>query len=456
MEETIAAVATAYGEGGIGIIRMSGEDALAILRKVFVPASGSDLVSRHLTYGTIRDPDNSAVIDEVLAVYMKAPTTYTGEDVVEIDCHGSVISLRKTLELVLREGARMAEPGEFTKRAFMNGRLDLSQAEAVIDMIKAKTDKGFDVAVSQLEGRLSEKVKEIRQRILDVLVAVAVNIDYPDEDIEYITYETLEKNISQIGDMIENLLSTASAGRLIREGIRVAIIGKPNVGKSSLMNELLGESRTIVTDIPGTTRDTIEEAINIRGIPVYIIDTAGIRDTDDKVERIGIERSKEAFNKADYIIFIVDGSQPLTAEDEEIIERISDRNCLILINKKDLGQTVDAQSLQAKVPRATVLETSLIERDGMQQIEETIESLVYGGQISQKESMLVTNARHAGLLESSLKSIRDAQHMVSSGEALDFVEADINDAYAFLGEIIGETVSDDVIDEVFSRFCLGK
>ena len=456
MEDTIAAIATAYGEGGIGIIRISGENSRSILEKLFVPASGKAIKSRMLTYGNIIDPASRDMIDEVMAVYMKGPGTYTAEDVAEIDCHGSVISLKKILELVLQNGARMAEPGEFTKRAFLNGRLDLSQAEAVIDIIKAKTDKSFDVAVSQLEGKLSKKVEAIRKMILDVLVEVTVNIDYPDEDIEYITYENLEKNLSQIGDMIENILSTASAGRLVRDGIKVAIIGKPNVGKSSLMNELLGESRTIVTEIPGTTRDTIEEAVDIRGIPVYLIDTAGIRTTEDVVEKIGIERSKKAFNEADFIIFIIDGSDDLTEEDIEIINTVGDRKCLLLINKKDLGVSVDPDLLGAKLPRAHVIQTSLKEGAGVEEVKDHIEQLVYGGEISQKESVLVTNVRHKELLEKSLGSLRDALDMTRAGEALEIIEVDVNDAYGQLGEIIGETVSDDVLNEVFSRFCLGK
>lgn len=456
MEETIAAIATAYGEGGIGIIRVSGEESLDIMKKLFVPVADKEIVSRRMTYGNIVDPSNGQIIDEVLAVYMKAPTTYTGEDVVEINCHGSVISLKKTLELVLLNGARMAEPGEFTKRAFLNGRMDLSQAEAVIDIIKAKTEKGFDVAVSQLNGQLSEKVLEIRKKMIDVLVDITVNIDYPDEDIEYITYDKMLADLSLIGDMIENMLSTAGAGRLIREGIRVAIVGKPNVGKSSLMNGLLRESRAIVTAVPGTTRDTIEEAISIKDIPVYLIDTAGIRDTEDIVEQIGIEKSKEAFNKADFVIFIVDGSSELTEEDEEIIELLSDRKCLVLINKQDLGAVISASDLASRMRNSHVIETSLIDGNGIEEIENYIEELVYGGQISQGESVLVNNVRHIELLEKSLSAINDAKAMTEAGEALDFINVDVNEAFDLLGEIIGESVNDEILNEVFSRFCLGK
>lgn len=456
MEDTIAAVATAYGEGGIGIIRISGERALDILKSVFQPASGSDeIVSRRMTYGKVIDDDNR-LVDEVLAVYMKGPKTYTAEDVVEINCHGSMVSLRKTLALVLRKGARLAEPGEFTKRAFLNGRMDLSQAEAVIDLIKAKTDRSFDIAVSQLEGELSGRVGAIRERLLDVLVNITVNIDYPDEDIEELTYVELKKNISEINDMIEILTSSASAGRMIREGIRVAIVGKPNVGKSSLMNGLLRESRAIVTDMPGTTRDTIEEAISIRNIPVYLTDTAGIRETTDTIEKIGIEKTKEAFNSADFIIFILDGSEDLTDEDRLIMEYIGERNALVLINKNDLGQKIDAHEIRDAMPGVRVIQTSLIKGEGITEIENTIEELVYGGRISQKESLMVNNVRHIELLNRAADSLQDAYTMADAGEALDFIEVDVKNAYELLGEITGETVSDDIISEVFSRFCLGK
>lgn len=457
MEDTIAAVATAYGEGGIGIIRISGENSLDILKDVFDPAAdNNEITSRRMTYGKIIDRDADQIIDEVLAVYMKGPKTYTAEDVVEINCHGSMVSLRKTLALVLRKGARLAEPGEFTKRAFLNGRLDLSQAEAVIDVIKAKTDKSFDVALSQLEGTLSVKISEIRARLLDLLVDITVNIDYPDEDIEEITYDKLAKNISSIGEMIEKLLSTASTGRMIREGIRVAIVGKPNVGKSSLMNGLLRETRAIVTEVPGTTRDTIEEAISIRNIPVYLVDTAGIRETDDMVEKIGIEKSKEAFNNADFVIFILDGSVPLSQEDREIAEYLKTRKCLILINKSDLTQAFKNDEVKKLIPNAKIIETSFIMGEGINEIEQFIEDMVYGGEIAQSESLMVNNVRHIELLNKGRDSLRDALNMTEMKEALDFIEIDVKNAYEFLGEIIGETVSDDIIDEVFARFCLGK
>lgn len=457
MEDTIAAVATAYGEGGIGIIRISGEKALSILEEVFEFAGETyQIVNRRMTYGRIVDRENEQIIDEVLAVYMKGPKTYTAEDVVEINCHGSMVSLRKTLALVLRKGARLAEPGEFTKRAFLNGRLDLSQAEAVIDIIKAKTDRSFDVAMSQLEGALSLRVTEIRQKLLDLLVDITVNIDYPDEDIEELTYDKIEENILIIGEMIEKLLSTADTGRMIREGIRVAIVGKPNVGKSSLMNSLLRETRAIVTEIPGTTRDTIEEAISIRNIPVYLVDTAGIRETSDEVERLGIERSKAAFNEADFIIFIMDGSSAISDEDREIASYLDGRDSVVLINKNDLERGFTNDDVRELVNDPVIIETSLINNEGIEEIENHIEELVYGGELSQHDSTMVNNVRHIELLKQSRDSLRDAMEMTLAREALDFIEVDVRNAYDLLGEITGETVSDDIINEVFSRFCLGK
>ena len=457
MEDTIAAVATAYGEGGIGIIRISGEEALPILQGIFEFHGDTDtFTSRRMTYGKIIDKEKNQIIDEVLAVYMKGPKTYTAEDVVEINCHGSMVSLRKTLALVLRKGARLAEPGEFTKRAFLNGRLDLSQAEAVIDMIRAKTDKSFDIAVSQLEGRLSLKVEEIRQKLLDLLVDITVNIDYPDEDIEEMTYEKLEESIVETQDMIEKLLATSSTGRMIREGIKIAIVGKPNVGKSSLMNGLLKETRAIVTDIPGTTRDTIEEVLSIRNIPVYLVDTAGIRETSDKVEKMGIEKSKEAFNQADFILFLLDGSRPLEEEDLQIMEFLKEKKSLVLINKRDLGEAISIEEIAAKLPASQVIEASLLKGQGITEIEDAVEDLVYGGEIVQKESMMVNNVRHIELLQQAVKSLTDALHMSERREALDFIEVDVKNAYEKLGELIGETVSDDIINEDFARFCLGK
>ena len=455
-DDTIAAVATAMGEGGIGIVRISGENALSILEKVFCSVKNRPTENRKLTYGFVTDNFTGEIIDEVMAVYMKAPHSYTAEDVVEIQCHGSIVSLRKILALVLKNGARLAEPGEFTKRAFLNGRLDLSQAEAVIDLVRAKSDKTFDVALSQLEGSFSKKIKEIRSDLVDILVNITVNIDYPDEDIEVITYENLISGLGNVKAKVDSLLATADTGRILREGLNIAIIGKPNVGKSSLMNALLRETRAIVTEIPGTTRDTIEEALTIRNIPVKLTDTAGIRHTDDVIEKIGIEKSKESFNKADLVIFMVDNSRPLDDEDREIIEYIGDRKVLAVINKTDLENRLDISEIKRKLPNGIFIETSMAREDGISRIEDEIENLVYGGKVKQNDSMMVTNVRHKALLEEASSALRDAASMAGAGEALEFLEIDVNRAYEALGEIIGEAVNEDIINEVFARFCLGK
>ncbi|WP_227018548.1 tRNA uridine-5-carboxymethylaminomethyl(34) synthesis GTPase MnmE [Sinanaerobacter chloroacetimidivorans] len=459
MEDTIAAIATAYGEGGIGIIRISGPEAKSILDKLFIPKNleiTEHIANRRLYYGNVVDKAKNQRIDEVLAVFMNGPRTYTAEDVAEIYCHGSIISLRKILDLALQHGARLAEKGEFTKRAFLNGRLDLTQAEAVIDVIRAKTEKGFHVAVDQMEGALSEKIRSLRSIIMDLLVDVTVNLDYPDEDIEELTYDALEKSLMLINDNIDRLLATADTGRIIREGLHVAIIGKPNVGKSSLMNALLKESRAIVTEIPGTTRDTIEEVLTIQDIPVRLVDTAGIRETEDVIEKIGIEKSKESFNKADLVIFMIDGSRPLSEEDFRIINHIDDNKTIVMINKTDLGQTVSDQEIKSLLPGAATIKAAIREDKGIEELEQKILSLVYGGKVKQEESLLITNVRHYNLLRSAKEASKDALDMARNREALDFIEVDIKRCWELLGEIIGDSVTEDIIDQVFERFCLGK
>lgn len=454
MESTIAAIATAYGEGGIGIIRISGEKSEEILNKIF--KSSFNIENRKLTYGNIVDPENGEIVDEVLVVLMKAPHTYTREDVVEINCHGSVVSLRKTLDLVLRMGARLAENGEFTKRAFLNGRIDLLQAEAVIDIIRAKTDKSFNVAMDQLEGRLSKVIKNLRKEILDILVNITVNIDYPDEDIEEVVYDDLNENLSHICFEIDKLINTGDTGKILNEGLKISIIGKPNVGKSSFMNQLLNENRAIVTAIPGTTRDTIEEKISIRNIPVILTDTAGIRETEDQIEKIGIEKSKQSFNNADLIIFVCDMSKEIEDEDREIASYIGDRNTIVLANKMDLETKTTVEDIKALIPNGIIIETSMEEAKGIDKVKDEIEKLVYKGDVKQSESLIVNNLRHLDLLRNAEQSIKDAINMVNLNEALEFIEIDVNKAYELLGEIIGETVNDDILNEVFARFCLGK
>ena len=483
IDETIAAIATAPGEGGIGIVRISGEDASTILGKIFCGASGAKgcgqsnssveaqsqgqpqdaqsqggrmLRPRLMHYGYIRDNFSGELIDEVMAVYFKAPFSYTAEDVVEIQCHGSMVSLRKILSLVLKNGARMAEPGEFTKRAFLNGRLDLSQAEAVIDLIRAKSDKTFDVALSQLEGNFSKEIREIRAELMDSLVDITVNIDYPDEDIEQLTFEKLIAALGSVRGKIEDLLRTSDTGRIISEGLKVSIIGKPNVGKSSLMNALLNETSAIVTEVPGTTRDTIEEMITIRGIPIRLTDTAGIHETDDVVEKIGIEKSKEAFNNADLVILMIDTSRPLDDEDISIIEHIGGRKVIAVMNKSDLPSEFASAEVAKLLPDAPIIAASVTGGQGIEEIENIIEELVYGGKVKQNESTMITNVRHKRLLEEASQSIADAIEGAEERQPLELIEIDANAAYESLGMIIGEAVEEDIINEVFARFCLGK
>lgn len=454
-EDTIAAIATAPGEGGIGIIRISGEKAKDILAKIFVPASGR-ISPRIFSYGHVKDPASGRLIDEAMAVYMKAPHSYTAEDVVEIQCHGSIVSLRKTLALALANGARLAERGEFTKRAFLNGRLDLAQAEAVIDLIKARTEKTFDLALDQLEGAFSARIRSIREKLADVLVDLTVNIDYPDEDIEELTYEKLLAALGGIRSDLEALLATAGTGKILQEGLKVTIAGKPNVGKSSLLNALMGENRAIVTDIPGTTRDTIEEALSLCGIPVLMTDTAGIHETQDLIEKIGINKSKEAFNKSDLIIFMVDGSQPLTEEDEMIMAQLAQRHVIVLINKADKGLRVTEAEISARLPQAQIIVSAVAEGKGISELKSCIEQLVYGGIVSQQQSVVVTNVRHEKLLSEALSACGDALELAGARQPLEIIEIDIRGCYDALGEIVGETVRDDILDKVFERFCLGK
>ena len=451
-EDTIAAISTAYGEGGIGIIRVSGDEAFSVVQKIFT----GKLKEREMVYGHVFDPETKATIDEVMVCCFRGPKSYTAEDLCEIQCHGSVVSLKKILSLALENGARLAEPGEFTKRAFLNGRLDLSQAEAVIDLIKSRTEKTFEVALDQLQGGFSGKIRELRAGLVDLLVDLTVNIDYPDEDIEEVTYEKLREGLEDLGSEIDGLLGTAGTGRIMREGLRISIIGKPNVGKSSLMNALLKESRAIVTAIPGTTRDVIEEDLSIGGVPVILTDTAGIRKTDDTIEKIGIEKSKEAFNKADLIIFIADLSRELEEEDREILEAAKDRKVICLMNKSDLERKLDAEELKKELPDAVFIEASVTEGEGVSELEKTIKDMVFGGEVSQKSSLIVTNARHEALLREAKKAIGDALQLTELGEPLELIEIDVNQAYASLGLIIGEEVGDDIINEVFRRFCLGK
>lgn len=453
-EDTIAAIATPIGEGGIGIIRISGEDSLAIANKIFT--NHKSLTPNKLCYGHIIDNFIGNNLDEAMVVYFKAPFSYTREDVVEIQCHGSVISLKKILDLVIKNGAKLSEPGEFTKRAFLNGRLDLSQAEAVMDLISAKSDIAFDVALEQLSGSLSNKVKEIRDKLTDVLVNITVNIDYPDEDIEVIVYQSLIDDLKAINLEITKLIDSADTGKILSEGLRVSIIGKANVGKSSLMNLLLKEGRAIVTEIPGTTRDVIEEDLIIGGIRIKLVDTAGIRQTDDVVEKIGIEKSKEAVNNSDLVLFMVDNDKLLSDEDLIIMDKIQNKKVLVIVNKMDLERNVQLDIIKEKLPNSKVIELSVKEEIGIENLEESIKDLVFNGEVKINKSQVVTNVRHRKLLEESSTSVLSAISSAEMGLALELLEIDVKNAYDEIGKILGETVEDDIIEKVFQRFCLGK
>ena len=475
IDDTIAAIATPAGEGGIGIIRLSGPDARSILDGIFVRGKTEEAAinPRELTYGYIKDRDKDQIIDEVLVAYMPAPATYTREEVVEINCHGGMIPLSKTLQLVIRNGARMAEPGEFTKRAFLNGRLDLSQAEAVLDIINAKTDSSLSVAISQLQGNFSMEIERLRNRITDILVEIDVNIDYPDEDIETLTYKKIEEQLNNILEDLRQLLESASSGKILREGLNIAIIGRPNAGKSSLLNALLKEKRAIVTDIPGTTRDTIEEFANIKGIPVKLTDTAGIRESDDEIEKIGIERTRESLKNSDLAILMVDISERPDDQLQQIIDSTIPEKTILVFNKKDKEHFISDKKQDDLIENngrrfAIALKVSLTSEEekgnSIREIENAIFDLSgYSSEIleTQNRSMersrsIVSNLRHKTMLERAANSIEDGLTAVRQKAPLEIIEIDVRSAYEELGFITGDSVQDDIIDQIFSRFCLGK
>lgn len=457
--DTIAAISTPVGEGGISIIRISGEDAVVVAKRLYRGSKDLAQVASHtINYGHIVDPDTGAEVDEVMVSVMRAPHTYTCEDVVEINCHGGLMATNRILQLVLSYGTRMAEPGEFTKRAFLNGRIDLSQSEAVMDLIRAKTDKSMKVALNQLDGDLSRLIRHLRQDILDVLAQVEVNIDYPEYDaVEEMTTKMLKEKALDIQQRIQALLKTAKQGKVLREGLATAIIGRPNVGKSSLLNTLLHEDKAIVTDVAGTTRDVIEEYVNVDGVPLKLIDTAGIRDTDDTVEKIGVERSKRALDAADLILLLIDSSAPLTAEDCELLTATHGKQRIVILNKTDLPRRVDLDELKKLTDGDALIETSIVKHEGMDQLGQQISKMFFNEGIeSSQNNVMVTNARHIGLLHQANAALSDVLKGINAGMPVDLVQIDMTRCWDLLGEITGDSYQDELLDQLFSQFCLGK
>jgi len=456
-EDTIAAISTPFGTGGIGIVRISGKDAFPIAEKMFSGKKPLNQIKSHtISFGKIVDPDSGEVLDEVLLSKMAKPNTYTKEDVVEINCHGGLVSVRLILELVTNLGARLAEPGEFTKRAFLNGRIDLSQAEAVIDVINASSDKGSKAAVVQLEGVLSDRIREYRDKLIKLMAHIEVTVDYPEEDIEEITGEQVYNEANVILSELVDLSNTFDRGRLIREGINLVISGRPNVGKSSLLNALAGKNKAIVSDIPGTTRDFVEEYINVRGIQVKITDTAGIRETKDEIEKIGVDRAKEAVKNADINIVIIDGAEGILPDDENIIQRAESSNTLIVINKIDKSSDAVLDEIKNALIGRKTLFASAKTRQGLEQLEKEIAGLAEKDDVNKANEILVTNIRHKMLIDKAVGSIREACTAYEAGMPLDCLSIDIKNSADYLGQIIGESVNDDILKEIFSRFCIGK
>ena len=457
--DTIAAISTAPGEGAIGIVRISGDLAISIASSIY--QCGTKQLEEQKThtihYGHIVDPKSGEVYDEVMVSVLRAPKTFTREDIVEINCHGGIVAINRVLQLVLRMGARLAEPGEFTKRAFLNGRIDLSQAEAVMDLIRAKTDKSMQLAMRQLDGQLSNLIQNLRQEILNTLAQVEVNIDYPEyDDVEEMTLQLLREKTQQVLQGIRALLNTASQGKILRDGLKTAIVGRPNVGKSSLLNVLLREEKAIVTDIAGTTRDTIEEYVNVRGVPLQLIDTAGIRETDDVVEKIGVERSRKALKEADFVLLLLNQSETLQEEDIRLLETTKGMKRIILFNKTDLPSKLSTEDIAPYAQEEEIVTTSMLNKEGIDQLEEKIAGYFFQGQMNERDATYLSNTRHIALLEKAEQALVEVQNGIEMEMPVDLIQIDFTRAWDLLGEITGDSVQDELLTQLFSQFCLGK
>ncbi|HEE8633139.1 TPA: tRNA uridine-5-carboxymethylaminomethyl(34) synthesis GTPase MnmE [Staphylococcus aureus] len=456
--DTITSISTPMGEGAIGIVRLSGPQAVEIADKLYKGKHLlNDVPSHTINYGHIIDPESKEVVEEVMASVLRAPKTFTREDIIEINCHGGILTINRVLELTMTYGARMAEPGEFTKRAFLNGRIDLSQAEAVMDFIRSKTDRASKVAMNQIEGRLSDLIKKQRQSILEILAQVEVNIDYPEyDDVEDATTEFLLEQSKEIKQEINRLLDTGAQGKIMREGLSTVIVGKPNVGKSSMLNNLIQDNKAIVTEVAGTTRDVLEEYVNVRGVPLRLVDTAGIRETEDIVEKIGVERSRKALSQADLILFVLNNNEALTQEDYTLYEVVKNEDVIVIVNKMDLEQNIDINEVKDMIGDTPLIQTSMLKQEGIDELEIQIRDLFFGGEVQNQDMTYVSNSRHISLLKQARQTIQDAIDAAESGVPMDMVQIDLTRTWEILGEIIGETASDELIDQLFSQFCLGK
>ena len=456
--DTITSISTPMGEGAIGIVRLSGPQAIEIGDILYKGKKKLSEVETHtINYGHIIDPETNETVEEVMVSVLRAPKTFTREDIIEINCHGGILTINRILELTMTYGARMAEPGEYTKRAFLNGRIDLSQAEAVIDFIRSKTDRASKVAMNQIEGRLSDLIKKQRQSILEILAQVEVNIDYPEyDDVEDATTDFLLEQSKRIKEEINQLLETGAQGKIMREGLSTVIVGRPNVGKSSMLNNLIQDNKAIVTEVAGTTRDVLEEYVNVRGVPLRLVDTAGIRDTEDIVEKIGVERSRKALSEADLILFVLNNNEPLTEDDQTLFEVIKNEDVIVIINKTDLEQRLDVSELREMIGDMPLIQTSMLKQEGIDELEIQIKDLFFGGEVQNQDMTYVSNSRHISLLKQARQSIQDAIDAAESGIPMDMVQIDLTRTWEILGEILGESASDELIDQLFSQFCLGK